>query len=278
MDDLGTCLRAWRDRLPPAAVGLPRQALRRAPGLRREELAHLAGVSVDYLSRLEQGRATHPSPQVLRALSRALRLDADEEAHLFRVAGQAPPGPGRMRTHLTPGVHRVLDRLADVPVIVIDAAWTIVAWNALAAALLGDPSERRGRERNILWAHFTGAPSRYVRTAEEDDAFEREAVGDLHAALGRYPDDPDLRSLVADLRRASERFDARWQTRPAGARVADRKTLDHPEIGRITLDCDVLAVEGSDLRVVVYTAPPGSPDAAALELLNVVGLQRFSAR
>jgi hypothetical protein len=176
---------------------------------------------------------------------------------------------------MTPGVQRVLDRLDDVPVVVLDAAWTVVAWNRLAAALSGDPSEHAGRDRNIVWRYFTGGSGRMVRDPEEDAAFEAEAVADLHAALGRYPDDPDLGSLIADLRRASQRFEQLWQTRPVATRRESRKTIDHPEIGRITVDCDVLQAQGSDLRLIVYTAEPGTPDADALALLGAIGLQEL---
>jgi transcriptional regulator with XRE-family HTH domain len=276
-DELALCLRSWRDRLGPADVGLPAGNLRRAPGLRREEVAQLAGLSVDYLSRLEQGRASNPSPSVLAPLARALRLSDDERAHLFRVAGHAEPRAGRIGRHVTPGVQRVLDRLSDVPVVVIDASWTVVAANAMAVALIGDHSGASPRERNILWRHFSGGPSRFERTAEEDKRLEAEAVADLHDALGRYPDDKPLHTLVADLRELSPRFDELWQQRPVAPRVASRKTLVHPEVGRITLDCDVLLVRDSDLRLVVYTAAPGSADAGALALLGAVGLQSFSA-
>jgi PAS domain-containing protein len=204
-----------------------------------------------------------------------LRLTAEERAHLFRLASQAPPGPGRMDRHLTPGVQRLLDRLSDLPVIVLDAAWQIVAWNPLAAAVIGDPSEREGRERNIAWRYFNGLPSRFVRDEDEAAALEAEAVADLHAALGRYPDDPELRSLIADLRKVSERFDGHWATRPVATRASSRKTIDHPEVGLLTLDCDVLTVQGTDLRLIVYSARPGSPDADALALIGVVGLQRL---
>ena len=137
--ELSGCLRSWRERLTPAHAGLPTGTQRRVPGLRREEVAHLAGVSVDYLARLEQNRSHRPSPSVLASPARALRLTDDERSHLFRLAGQAEPGPGTIDRHITPSLHRLLDRLADVPVLVVDAASEIVAANPLAAALIGGP-------------------------------------------------------------------------------------------------------------------------------------------
>jgi transcriptional regulator with XRE-family HTH domain len=227
-DELASCLRAWRDRLEPADVGLPAGGRRRAPGLRREEVAQLAGVSVDYLARLEQGRAISPSPQVLDALARALRLTDAERAHLYRVAGELAPGAGRMKRHVTPSVQRILDRLTDVPVLVVDAAWHIVAWNAMAAALHGDFSALDERERNLAWMFFTGRPSRVVRDDTETEATAADIVASLHDALGRYHDDPLLRDLIADLRSASDHFEALWRQHPVARHVASRKTIDHP--------------------------------------------------
>jgi transcriptional regulator with XRE-family HTH domain len=203
--ELAACLRSWRDRLQPADAGLPTGGTRRAPGLRREEVSHLAGVSVDYLARLEQGRAANPSPSVLAPLARALRLSDDERAHLFRVAGHAEPDAGRMRRHLTPSLQRVLDRLVDVPVIVVDAAWEIVASNPLADALLGDVTTGTPRERNVAWRQFTAGPGRVVRTEAENARFEAEIVADLRDVLGRFPDDEPLRALLADLKRRASR-------------------------------------------------------------------------
>jgi transcriptional regulator with XRE-family HTH domain len=276
VNELGACLRTWRDRLQPGDVGLPAGGTRRAAGLRREEVAHLTGVSVDYLARLEQGRASNPSPSILAPLARALRLSEEERAHLFRVAGHAEPDPGRVRRHLTPGVQRVLDRLGDTPVLVTDAAWEIVASNPLADALLGHASSGTPRERNVAWLQFTDAPTRVVRTAEEDARFEAGVVADLHETLGRHPDDEPLRALIDDLRQVSPRFAELWEQRPVAQHEAARKTIRHPEVGLITLDCDVLTVGGSDLRLIVYTAPPGSDDARALALLGAVGLQSFA--
>ena len=274
--ELGACLRSWRDRLQPADAGLPAGRQRRVPGLRREEVAGLAGVSVDYLTRLEQGRAERPSPSVLEALARALRLTDDERAHLFRLAGHAEPRQGTIDRRLTPSLQRLLDRLTDVPVMVVDLAGEIVAANPLAVALVGDFSGAGRRERNITWRHFTGGPSRIVRTAAEEAAVEAGLVAELHATLGRYPADEELNALIGDLRNASARFAELWERRPVARAPARRKTFLHPEVGEITLDCDVLAVERSGLRLIVYTATPGSSDADALALLSTVGLQSFA--
>jgi transcriptional regulator with XRE-family HTH domain len=267
MDELAACLRTWRDRTRPHDVGLPSSGRRRAPGLRRQEVAQLAGVSVDYLSRLEQGRADAPSPSVLAALARTLRLSADERDHLFRLADEAPPRAGAIDRRITPGVRRVLDRLHDVPVAVVDPAWDVIAMNDLARALLGDAG-------NALRRHFAGEAGRVVRTPEQVAQMEVAAVADLHGAAGRYPDDERLQELIAELRATSPRFAELWEQRPVARHSADRKTIDHPEIGRVTVDCDELTVSGSDLRIVVYSAPPGSDDARALALLTV----RRSAR
>ncbi len=276
--ELGAALRAWRDRLAPADAGLPDHGARRAPGLRREELALLAGMSADYITRLEQGRASAPSVQVLTAMARALRLTGAEREHLFVLAGQPVPGPGIMPTHITPGLQRLLDQLSGIPVCVHDAAFTLLAWNPLWAALVGDPAGWHGRERNVLWRHFTGAPGRVTHTPEDEPRFEASAVADLRAAAARYPRDTGLRDLVAGLHAASPRFAQLWDGRDVGTHERDHKTVHHPELGPITVDCDVLAAVGSDLRVVAFTAAPGSEDADKLRLLSVLGTQDFARR
>ena len=261
-------------RTPACPAGLSR----RTRGLRREELASLAGISVDYLVRLEQGRATNPSTQVLAALSRALRLTIEERDHLYTVAGQAPPRRSSMLAHVSPSVQRLVDRLADLPVAVYDPAWTIITWNAAWAALMGDLSGVSGRDRNLIWRTFTGRSTRVRKTDAEVDDFETNAVADLRRAAGTYPDDAGLRQLVDELRQASPRFAKLWAERVVTSTGSNSKTIDHPEVGPITLDCDVLTVAGSDLRLVVYTAEPSSPDADRLRLVQVIGLQKLSAR
>ncbi|MFI2783109.1 helix-turn-helix transcriptional regulator [Streptomyces sp. ALB3] len=275
-NDLGKALHGWRDRISPATVGLPAGGVRRAAGLRREELAQLAALSVDYITRLEQGRATSPSPQVLASLSRALRLSEAERTYLYLLAGQPEPGPGHISAHIPPGLRRLLDQLRSAPLSVHDAAWNLVEWNRPWAALLGDPSALRGRERNIAWRHFTARHGRVSHTPEQRAAFEAAVVGDLRAATARYPADLGLRSLVKDLREACAVFAELWDSGIVGTHASSAKTIVHPEAGSLTLDCDVLVAPGSDLRVVAYTAPPGSEAAARLGLLDVIGTQAMT--
>ncbi|MEO3788665.1 helix-turn-helix transcriptional regulator [Nonomuraea sp. B10E15] len=271
--EFGQAVRRWRDRVSPATVGLPASGQRRAAGLRREELALLAGISADYITRLEQGRAANPSAQVVEALARALRLSADERAYLFRMAGLEPPGPEMVPGFITPSVQRLLDRLAGTPVGVYDAAWTLLLANPIYAALMGDPSGWRGDERNGVWRNFAGPGGRVRHTPEARRAFEAALVADLRATAGRYPADQQVRRLVARLRASSDRFAELWDSGIVGRHEAARKTIDHPQVGALTLDCDVLSVAGSDLRLMVYTAEPGTDDAERLALLAVLGTQ-----
>ncbi|RKN46737.1 helix-turn-helix transcriptional regulator [Streptomyces hoynatensis] len=274
--DFGAAVRRRRDRVRPEDAGLPAGGQRRAPGLRREELALLAGISADYLTRLEQGRASHPSAQVVEALARALRLDSGERAHLFRLAGLATPGPDTVPGYLTPSVQRLLDRMSGTPVAVHDAAWNLLVANPPYAALMGDPSAQRGHERNGVWRTFLGPAGRARLTAEERRALEAALVSDLREATGRYPGDPRLAGLVSGLRARSERFARLWDSGAVGRHEAARKTIDHPQVGPVRLDCDVLTVAGSDLRIMVYTAEPGTEDAERLALLIVLGTQSLA--
>ena len=271
--EFGRAVHGWRDRVSPEAAGLPAGGHRRAPGLRREELALLAGISVDYVTRLEQGRASNPSAQVVEALARALRLSGTERAHLFRLAGLVPPGPEAVPAYVTPSVQRLLDRLTGTPVAVYDAAWTLLLANPPFAALMGDPSGWRGHQRNSVWRNFLGSPGLVRQTPEARRALEAGLVGDLRATAARYPADQRLRRLVADLRANSDRFAELWDSGAVGRHEASRKTIDHPQAGPVTLDCDVLTVKGSDLHIMIYTAEPGTEDAERLALLTVLGTQ-----
>jgi len=265
---LGPALRHWRDRVPPQAAGLPAGRRRRAAGLRREELAQLAGISADYVVRLEQGRATSPSAQVVEALARALRLTRDERTHLFRLAGLAPPAPGTVPRHITPGVHRMLDRLSGTPVAVFDAAWNQLLVNPLYTALMG---EWHGSDLNGVRRNFLSPNARVRDTPESREALQAALVADLRRTAGTYPGDLGLRTLVADLRQHSPRFADLWESGAIGQHESARKTIAHPDVGELTLDCDVLSVAGSDLRLMVYSAEPGTEAADRLALLGVIG-------
>lgn len=269
-------LRAWRDRLSPADAGFTVTDGRRAPGLRREELAQLAGLSVDYVLRLEQSRARNPSPQVVGALARALQLTRAERDQLYRSAELLPPQDGTISTHVPPGIQRLAARLGDVPIGVFTAGWTLVWWNTMWSALHGDPTVVPPAERNLARALFGNGAAhtslRPVRSERGPEAFAASIVADLKEATSRYPADPQLDRLVRELKQISDAFAHLWATRTAAAQhTTDRKTIRHPEIGDIQLDCDVLVVPGADLRMVTYTAATGSDDAGKLDLLRITG-------
>jgi len=272
--EFGRTVRRWRDRVAPETVGVPVGRRRRASGLRREELAGLAGISADYLTRLEQGRATAPSAQVVEALARALRLPDAERDLLFRLAGHAAPGLGVVSTRVTSSVQRLLDRLAGTPVVVYDASWTLVVANAPYDAVMGDTTAWRGLERNAVWRNLTRLGSRVVHTAEEQADHEARLVADLRLTASRYPADQSLRRLVGALA-AAPRFTELWNGDPPPplADPSKHKIIGHPAAGRITLDCDTLLVAVDDLRITVYTAEPGTEDAERLALAVVLGTQ-----
>jgi transcriptional regulator with XRE-family HTH domain len=243
--------------------------------LRREELAALAGISVDYLTRLEQGRATTPSTQVVESLGRALRLADTERDLLYRLAGHAAPGPQVVPSRVSPSVQRLLDRLSHTPVVVYDATWTLVLANEPYHALMGDTTTWRGLERNAVWRNVTRLPSRVVHSPQEQAEHEARLVADLRLTASRYPTDHALRRLIADLTAGSPRFAELWDAEapPSAADLSRRKTIDHPTVGLITLDCDTLLVALDDLRITVYTAEPGTEDATRLALAAVLGTQ-----
>jgi transcriptional regulator with XRE-family HTH domain len=273
--EFGRRLRQWRDRVAPGSVGVPVGRRRRATGLRREELAALAGISADYLTRLEQGRATAPSAQVVAALAQALRLSDAERDLLYRLAGHATPGLNLVPSHVTPSVQRLLDRLANTPVAVYDATWTLILANAPYDALMGETSTWHGIERNAIWRNLLGPGSRTVHTPEEQAEHEARLVADLRLTASRYQADQALRRLIGDLAGKSPRFAELWDS-DAPVPLPDtskRKVIDHPAVGKITLDCDTLIVAVDDLRIMVYTAEPGTEDADRLALAVVLGTQ-----
>jgi len=271
---LAEFLRVRRERLTPADVGLPAGLRRRTPGLRREEVAALATMSTDYYTRLEQARAPRPSRPVLTGLARALRLSDDERAHLFRLAGEQPGPPPGPPTDVRDGVLRMLGRL-DIPGLVLDAKYDVLAWNRQAAALLGDFSALAPRDRNLLRQRFLhGGQVRF--SPEATHQFAREAAADLRAASATYPDDPGVGRLIADLLAGSPEFAGIWSQHEVARQQTLCQTVLHPEVGQIDVICEILVVPDRDQRVILYTADPGSPSDQALRLLDVIGTQSLA--
>jgi transcriptional regulator with XRE-family HTH domain len=267
-------LRRSRSRLTPTDVGLPVGARRRTPGLRREEVAQLAGMSVDYYTRLEQQRGPHPSAQLLAALARALRLTDDERDHLYHLAGQPPPlAAGCADAHVRPGLLLILDRLYDTPAQVFSDMGDTLAQNALSAALFGDFSGLPQAERNIVWRWFARPGSRGLFAEEAHDRLGRIHVAQLRAVVAAYPDDTRAAALVRQLLSVSPEFAELWADHDVALRRGDTKTVLHPMVGAVELDCEVMLGDRHRQRLVVYTARPGSVAQERLELLRVVGLQ-----
>lgn len=271
---LADFLRTRRARIQPGDVGLATGSRRRTPGLRREEVAGLAGISVDYYSRLEQARGPLPSRQVLSALARALRLYDAERAHLYHLAGEVPAPPSGPSPDVPAGVLHLLDRLDDTPAYVLDAKYEILAWNRMAAALLGDPSTWPPGSRNMVWNMFAGEHSAAALADPRSAPFADEWVAGLRAAAAQYPRDPGIHRLIARLRAASPEFLRRWEQHQVCVwQGSTTKHFHHPAVGDLALECEVLELAGHGQRLVIYTAAPGSPSADALRLLSVVGFQ-----
>ncbi|WP_306334391.1 helix-turn-helix transcriptional regulator [Streptomyces sp. KL118A] len=273
--ELAGFLRSRRERITPADVGLPAGPRRRTPGLRREEVAQLAYISTEYYTRLEQARAPHPSREVLAQLSRALRLTDPERDHLHHLAGVPPAPPRGPSREVRQSIVDLLDRLPEAAAIVLSATYEVIAWNNLAAALMEDFSLLSRRDRNMARRTFLssreeGCP---LYGVSDTDEFSRTMAQHLRTTAARYPDDPEVKSLVTELRTRSPEFAELWATHEISARPTLCKTFRHPVVGFVAVHCDVLDITDRDQRVFIYTAAPGSEEA--MRLLSVVGTQRM---
>ncbi|MEU9341346.1 helix-turn-helix transcriptional regulator [Streptomyces sp. NPDC048278] len=274
---LADFLRRTRARLDPSDVGLPPGARRRTPGLRREEVAALAGMSADYYTRLEQSRGPRPSRQMLTALARALRLTEDERDHLFHLSGEEPPRREATSTHVRPGLLLVLDRLHDTPALVTTDCGEVLAQNALSRALSGDVLALPPRERNLVRRYFLDPSAHGPFPPEDRPARAREHVANLRAVAAARPADPVPAALVAELLAGSEEFARLWAEHEVAVRRATTKRFLHPAVGLLELDCEVLVNTDTHQHLVVHTARPGTESYERLQLLRVVGLQDMSA-
>ncbi|MCC3762910.1 helix-turn-helix transcriptional regulator [Glycomyces sp. TRM65418] len=266
---LGSLLRTWRERIDPQEVGIAGGVRRRAKGLRREELASLAGVSTDYVVRLEQGRFRTPSAQVVSALARALRLSGSETELLFRAANHLPPGSTTIDDRVPPAAQRLVARMSDHPLAVFTADWTLLHANPLLCYLFDLPSPAEAIGENLVVRTFVDEISSQIATpAGGDETFERALVADLRLSATELGDDPTFQSLVTTVRAKSPRFAELWDEGRAAPHLSMAKTVHNSHVGDLVIDCDALMVVGSNVRLIVCSALPGTPDAEKLEALR----------
>ncbi|WP_027761845.1 helix-turn-helix domain-containing protein [Streptomyces sp. AA1529] len=276
-EQLAAFLRHRREAIDPAEAGIAAGPRRRTAGLRREEVAGLAGMSVDYVVRLEQGRSSRPSAGLLEALARALRLSDDEREYLFHLAGHQPaPGDGAAG-QARAGLVRMLGLLGGTPALVLSDLGEVLAQNRAAVLLTGDHTRRSGDSRYLVYRWFTDPAVRAVHPPEEHAHHSRQLVADLRAAVGRRSGDPAVTGLVDRLRDASEHFERLWDEHEVAVRRADRKTLLHPRVGRLLMDCETLVAPDRLQQLLVLT-PADAEARERMELLSVLGTQTFPVR
>lgn len=274
-EQLADFLRRRREAIRPAEVGIADGPRRRTRGLRREEVAMLAGMSVDYVVRLEQGRSSQPSAQLLVALARALRLTDDERDHLFHLAGHRPPPADGTARLARAGLVRMLDLLGDTPAAVMSDLGQMLAQNRASLLLMSDHTGFRGDRRFAIHRWFTEPEARAVCPPEDRELNSRRLVADLRAAAGRRAGDPAVAGLVERLEAASAEFRALWAEHEVAVRRADRKTLLHPRVGRLLLDCETLVTPDQGQQLLVLT-PADAETRERMELLRVLGSEEFS--
>lgn len=250
-------------------VGLDEGGRRQTRGLRREEVAGRAGVSVDYYIRLEQGRRLRPSRQVVVALARALNLSTDECNYMLGLVGEAAlAAPSSPATHA--GALRLLSQLDDIPAMVLNSRYDILAWNQMATALVGDLESIPKGERNTLRWLFSGQADGV--SPQDRVQLGRGCVADLRGT-GRYPDDPGVRQLVQELSRDSGEFAALWARHEIGVNRTMTKRTVHPVAGFLELTCELLSIPESDQRLMFYTAAPGTVTHRALRTLRETAVE-----
>ena len=274
---LGDFLRSRRERLRPEDVGLVAGARRRTPGLRRDEVALLAAMSTDYYERIEQARGPQPSPSMLGAIARALRLTRDERDHVYLLAGHAVPAAHVSLGYADPGLMTILDALApSVPAMITDDLEGVLAQNPLGVALLGPLTGSGGLESSFLWHWFTDASYQRLYAKNDREELSRGYVTDFRAAIARRGSDAQARALVDALLAASAEFREVWARQEVAVKRVTRKVLHHERVGRLDLECDVVVSPPSGQHLVLFRARPGTGTAERLAMLAVLGTQEFA--
>jgi transcriptional regulator with XRE-family HTH domain len=274
---LADFLRRRREALQPEDVGLGRGRRRRTAGLRREEVAALCDMSVDYYSRLEQQRGPQPSEQMAAAIARGLRLSLDERDHLFRLAGHNAPVRALRSDHVSPGLMRVLDRLTDTPAQVMTELGETLVQTPAARALFGDETRYNGLERSMLYRFFTDPGSRNVYPAEDQPALARSFTADARTIYAKHGQKSRAGEFIDALLADSPEFAGLWAAHEVTSTISMDKRLQHPEVGVLELQCQMLVDPGQGQTLLVFTATPGSESYDKLQLLNVIGSQNIAA-
>jgi transcriptional regulator with XRE-family HTH domain len=272
--ELGAFLRSRRERIRPADVGLPAGPRRRVPGLRREEVAQLAGASVDYYNELERGDHLLGRLGPGAALARALRLSADERDYLYRLADRPVPVQGGAASHVHPGMLDLLGRMTSTPAQVITDLHVTLVQNPLAVALVGDQSGLTGPRASFVHRWFTEPDTRRLHPEADHESQSRAFVADLRAAAARRDaKDPEVGSMIRTLLGVSPEFASLWADHDVAFRRDDRKRIVHPTLGVIEVNCLNLFSEDGRQRLLWFTPAVGTDSAGLLDLLAVVGTQ-----
>ncbi len=266
--ELANFLRTRRSQLSPAEVGLPRTARRKTAGLRREEVAQLADVGVTWYTWLEQGRDITVSSQVLESLAKSFRLTPAEKAHLFLLAGQAPPmQPVPQQEQVSPFLTRFLEHLGTSPAYITGRRWDVLAWNRAASRVIADFAAIPVAERNIVRFIFTD--KEYRRSVVDWEGIAQRALAQFRASSSQYPNDAQLSALISELQQLSPEFACWWSKHEVQGRQDGRKEIIHPQVGSLVLEHSTFQIDGSPgLKMVVYL-PACEEAARKLEQLSL---------
>lgn len=276
-EGLAAFLRTRREALQPADVGLPRGQRRRTAGLRREEVAALCHMSVDYYTRIERQRGPQPSAQMLAAIAQGLHLTLAERDHLFRLAGHTPPARSPGGSHIGPGLLRILDRLADTPAEIITELGETLRQTPLGVALTGDLTRYTGPARSIGYRWFTDPATRARYHPDDHERLSRTFASMLRQVAGMRGPSSTAAVWAAELRASVPEFRAVWDAHEVGIRPSTTKRFLHPEVGEIELACQSLVDPDEGHHLLVYTAEPGSESHDKLQLLAVIGTQALAS-
>jgi transcriptional regulator with XRE-family HTH domain len=261
-----------REALQPEDVGLPRGQRRRTKGLRREEVAALCHMSTDYYSRLERERGPQPSEQMIASIAQGLHLSRAERDHLFRLAGHQPPTRGSGTDHVSPGMLRIFDRLTDTPAEIVTELGETLRQTPVGVALVGDLCRYTGASRSIGYRWFTDPAARDLHPREDHEFYSRMYVSGLRGVLTLRGPGSKAAGLAELLTAQSEEFRILWKEHEIGIRPREIKRYQHPDVGRLELNCQILLDPDESQSLLVYTAVPGSESYEKLHLLSVIGV------